>query len=198
MIALVRHGETAANREGRLQGRLDLPLNETGRVQADGLAAALARGTRPLVVVTSPLLRARQTAAVISAATGAPLEVDDRLIEVDYGDLDGRPLAEVPADLARRWRTEDGFAPPNGESLAAVSARVEPCLDVLLDRGDEGLVVAVSHVTPIKAAVTWALGIHHLHAWRMFLDTASITRIGRGVDGPVLRGLNERVIPVVE
>ncbi len=69
-------------------------------------------------VVASPLLRTRQTAA----AFGAAVEIDDRFIELDYGEYDGLPLADVPAELWDRWRTDSDFAPPGGESLVALRA----------------------------------------------------------------------------
>jgi probable phosphoglycerate mutase len=87
-----------------------------------------------------------------------------------------------------RWRAEDGTA-PEGESLDSLSRRVESfCLEAL---EDDGLVVAVSHVSPIKAAAAWALGVDGTVAWRMFLGLASITRVGRGRSSPVLLSFNE-------
>src|SRR4051812_47094038 len=103
MIILVRHGQTEMNREGRLQGRLDAPLTELGMEQARRCAASLA-GTDAGTVVTSPLQRAADTARQIAAVLGAAVEIDDRLIELDYGDWDGRRLGDVgPAEWAR-WR----------------------------------------------------------------------------------------------
>jgi broad specificity phosphatase PhoE len=124
-------------------------------------------------VVCSPLRRARETAA----ALGLPFEVDDRWIELDYGELDGRPLAEVPADLWPRWRADVGFAPPGGESLAALGARVRAACADLAGEAAEADVVVVSHVSPIKAAVAWALGVGDELSWRLHVAPASVTRI---------------------
>jgi broad specificity phosphatase PhoE len=97
VITLTRHGQTALNRGGRLQGRVDAPLSDFGRAQARALADALA--SQPVArVVSSPLGRARATAEVIAARHGIGIEVDDRLIELDYGEWDGVALADVAVE----------------------------------------------------------------------------------------------------
>jgi broad specificity phosphatase PhoE len=189
VIIFVRHGQTAVNREGRLQGRLDPPLTDLGRDQARLAAAALV-GSDVKLVVTSPLARAADTGRAIAEATGARLEHDDRLLELDYGEWDGRRFAEVSAEEWQQWRNDPSFAPPGGESLVSVGLRIAEFCDEQL-RDDE-TVVAVSHVSPIKAAVIWALGIGDEATWRMHLDVASMTRIGRRADAPpFLAGYND-------
>ena len=188
MIAFARHGQTAVNAGGRLQGRLDEPLSELGAVQAGALADLFA--SEPVTrVVSSPLVRARDTAAAIAARHGLTVEIDERLIELDYGAWDGVPLADVAPEDWAAWRADPAFAPPDGESLVDVSARVASfCGDAL---GDE-LVVAVSHVSPIKAAVCCALSIDERATWRMQLGLASVTRVGARPDGsPYLLSYNE-------
>lgn len=185
MLILLRHGQTATNAEGRLLGRADPELTELGLAQARAAATALGGVDR---VVTSPLRRARLTAECL----GAPIEVDDRWIELDYGDYDGLPFQEVPSDVWSRWRDDADFVPPGGESLAAVGKRVRAaCADLAEDAAEKNVVV-VSHVSPIKAAVAWALGVGDETAWRMFLDVAAVTRIAVGPRGPSLRSFNER------
>lgn len=188
MIALVRHGETATNRAGRLLGRADPPLTDTGSEQAAALATRFAAGPTPVAIVASPLQRAVDTAAVIAAQFEVDVEIEDRLVEIDYGEWDERGFEDVPADEMRRWRADPTFAPPGGESLAAVQARAAACGDELLERAGDGLVVAVSHVSPIKAIVAWSLGVGPEIAWRMRLDLASVTRVDRG---PTLLTFNE-------
>jgi len=184
MLYLARHGQTEANAAGRLLGRLDPPLTDVGRAQAAALGRALSSATR---VVSSPLLRARETATVI----GPPVEVDERWIELDYGVWDGRPLGEIPAELWSQWRADPEFAPEGGESLAALGRRVAgACQELAPDAVDDDVVV-VSHVSPIKAGVAWALGVGDGVAWRMFVDVASLTRIAITDRGPVLRSFNE-------
>jgi broad specificity phosphatase PhoE len=187
VIVFARHGQTAPNRDGLVLGRADPELTDEGRRQAALLASALA-GEPVTAIRTSPLLRARQTADALSAACDVPVTVDDRLLEIDWGTWEGRPAGSLAVPEVDRWRADDGTA-PEGESLDALSRRVESfCLDTI---DEEGLVVAVSHVSPIKAAAAWALGVDGTVAWRMFLGLASITRVGRGRTSPVLLSFNE-------
>jgi broad specificity phosphatase PhoE len=192
VLILVRHGQTDANASGLLLGRADPPLNETGYRQACALAAALPRAAR---IVSSPLRRARHTAAVLAgAAPGAMdadgVEVDGRWIEMDYGDLDGRPATALDDRSWRKWRQDPDFVPAGGESLAAVCARVQEACVELGDDAARGDVVVVSHVSPIKAAVTWALGVGHEVGWRMFLADAAVCRIDTSGRVPLLLAFN--------
>ena len=183
MLVLVRHGETAANVDGLLLGRADPPLTDRGRAQSRALAAALPSPDR---VIASPLQRARDTAA----AFGQTVEVDERWIELDYGDLDEQPASSVPADVWERWRSDPTTAPRGGEPLAKLGERVrEACADLLHDAAG-GVVVVVTHVSPIKAAVAWALAVPDDVAWRMYVEDASVTRIDVESTGPVLRWFN--------
>jgi broad specificity phosphatase PhoE len=187
MIVFARHGQTAPNRDGLVLGRADPELTEEGHRQAALLAAALS-GELVAAILTSPLLRARQTAEAVGAACGVPVGVDERLVEIDWGTWEGRPAGSLAVADVDRWRADDGTA-PEGESLDSLSRRVESfCVETL---EQEGLVVAVSHVSPIKAAAAWALGVDGTVAWRMFLGLASITRVGRGRTSPVLLSFNE-------
>ena len=179
MIAFVRHGQTELNRGGRLQGRLDAALSELGVHQAAALGRGFAK--EPVVrVFSSPLRRACDTAAAIAREHGLDVDVDERLIELDYGEWDGLALTDVPAAEWAAWRADPNFAPPGGERLVDVTARVSAfCAEV----GDPGLVVAVSHVSPIKAAVCNALRVDERATFRMQLDVAAVTRIGHRPDG---------------
>lgn len=185
MLYLVRHGRTAHNAGRRLLGREDVPLDGLGRRQADalGMVKELSNAAR---VVTSPLLRARQTAA----ALGPPVTVDERWIEIDYGIFDGFRLEEAP-ELWRGWAKDLTFAPEGGESLAAVSRRVRGACEDLWSEASESDVVVVTHVSPIKAAIAWAIGAGDETSWRMFVDVASVSSIGPGYTGPVLRTFND-------
>ena len=184
MLLVVRHGQTAANAAGQLLGRADVPLTETGLRQAEALAAAIGPVDR---VISSPLQRARRTAA----AFGRPVEIDERWTELDYGIYDERPLGEVPRELWEGWRGDAEFTPPEGESLASVGRRVRTACDDLVPAAMDTDVVVVSHVSPIKAAVAWALDADDGIAWRTFVAVASITRIGITDRGPILRSFNE-------
>ena len=184
MLILVRHGRTEANAGGLLQGRLDLPLDELGRAQAAAVGAVLSGVSR---VVCSPLLRTRQTAE----ALGLPVTVDERWVELDYGEWDGQPLGSLPREAWATWRADIGFTPPGGESLLTLGARVrEACAD-LCEEAAEHDVVVVSHVSPIKAAAAWALGTSDEITWRLFLSPASITRVVTAGPAPSLHAFND-------
>jgi broad specificity phosphatase PhoE len=192
VLILVRHGQTDANARRLLLGRADPPLNETGLRQAHALAAALPRAAR---IVSSPLLRARHTAAVLAGAEPGDtdtdaVEVDERWIEMDYGDLDGRPAADLDEQSWHRWKQDPHFVPAGGESVAAVCNRVrKACLDLADDAARRDVVV-VSHVSPIKAAVTWALGVSDEVGWRMFLADAGVCKIDTSGQAPLLLAFN--------
>jgi broad specificity phosphatase PhoE len=183
VLLLVRHGETSPNVDGLLLGRADPPLTARGQEQARALAAALPRPDR---VVSSPLTRAVATAG----AFGVDIEVDERWVELDYGELEGRAPSAVPDELWTRWRRDPAFAPPGGESLLAVGERVRAACEALSGPAASSVVVVVSHVSPIKAAMAWALGTGDELAWRMFVEGASVSRIDVETSGPILRWFN--------
>ena len=192
MLILVRHGESVANAQGLLLGRTDAELTDAGRAQAAAVPALL---TRPVLEVrSSPLVRALDTADLLDL--GLPVTVDERWVEVDYGEFECQPLGGIPAEVWQQWQRDRGFRPAGGESLAEVDGRVEAaCAELFAADGAgarraDGDVVVVSHVTPIKAAVAWALGAPDLY-WRLYLRTASVTRIGWNRDAPILHGYNE-------
>ena len=187
MLVLLRHGQTQLNAEGRLAGRLDVDLTDTGVRQAAAAAAAILAFGPPTVVIASPLRRAVHTAE----ALGCPVVIDERWIELDYGEYDGRPHGELPPGWWERWRADTSLVVPGGESIDALGSRVRQACEELRARADESLVVVVSHVSPIKAAVAWALGVGDDVAWRMNLSPASITRIAVRSATPSLHGFNE-------
>jgi probable phosphoglycerate mutase len=191
-LHLVRHGRTEANASGLLLGRLDPPLDEVGRAQATAAADAIGAVTGIGRVISSPLARARDTASFIAARVGVDVVVDDRWVELDYGDYDGVALTDVPADEWARWRADPTFTPPGGESLVSLRHRVDASLDQLRDELADGPdVVVVSHVSPIKAAVAWTLGVGDEVTWRMYLAPASICRVRVDRRGPSLTGFND-------
>jgi len=185
VLYLVRHGRTARNAGGRLLGREDVQLDDLGRLQAReiGQVPELRNASR---VVCSPLLRARETAATLDL----PVAIDERWSEIDYGVFDGLRLDEAP-ELWRNWSVDLSYAPEGGESLASLAGRVREACDDLWDEAVEKDLVVVTHVSPIKAAVAWALGVGDETSWRLFVDVASVTTIGPGSSGPVLRSFNQ-------
>jgi broad specificity phosphatase PhoE len=183
MLLLVRHGETLPNRQRLLLGRADPPLTEDGATHAHRLVASLPRPDR---VISSPLRRARDTAAVF----GRPVEVDERWIELDYGELDEQPSASVPHEVWARWRADSSFAPAGGETLSGLSSRVSAACAELSAAAAVSTVVVVTHVSPVKAALAWALDVPIGVSWRMYVEDGSVSRVDIGPDGPVLRWFN--------
>jgi broad specificity phosphatase PhoE len=183
VLIVVRHGRTAANASGLLLGRrLDPDLDDLGRRQTAALAGVLA----PARVISSPLRRARQTAE----ALGGPVEIDERWVELDYGELDGTPLRDVPAEVWSSWRADPGWAPPGGESLVDLGRRVGEACEAVAEEAGERDVVVVTHVSPVKAAMAWALGVGEEISFRSYVAPASITTIATAAGRPSLHGFN--------
>ena len=113
------------------------------------------------------------------------------LIELDYGSYEGLRQAEVPSNVWRDWRNDNDFAAPQGESLNQVQRRVAEACDDLVQRLNGRTAVVVSHVSPIKSAVAWALGMDASVGWKTQLSTASITRISVSSNGVALTAFNE-------
>ncbi|MEE3354098.1 MAG: histidine phosphatase family protein [Actinomycetota bacterium] len=188
MLYVVRHGRTEANAAGLLLGHLDPELDEVGERQALAVARSLGPVDR---VVCSPLLRTRRTAEAFTVRDGSPVEVDERWIEMDYGEFDGRPLTEVSPETWELWRADLDWAPPGGESHRALGLRVRTALDDLFEASRTSELVVVTHVSPIKVALAWALGVGDEVAWRTFVAPSSVMTVGAGLAGPSLRGFND-------
>src|SRR4051794_20638503 len=150
-IALVRHGQSTWNADARLQGQADPPLSELGRREAAALAPALG-AFAPERVITTDLRRARETAQ----ALGHPAAVPDPVWrEIDVGEWEGRPLAELPAGQEPAWRGGD-LVPPGGERWEELEARVADALDGLIAAGGDWLVV--THGGGTRAGVAHGAG----------------------------------------
>ena len=179
MLILVRHGRTSANAAGLLQGRVDNKLDDVGVQQASQIAAALSRADQPPDrIISSPLLRARQTAEATAELTGLEIAIDERWSELDYGEWDEIPISEVRASDWQRWRADTGFAPPGGESLAQLNDRVDAACNELAALAAGRNVAVFTHVSPIKSAVRWALGTSDEISWHLHVSQAQITTIG--------------------
>ena len=185
MLFLVRHGRTDANAKGLLQGRLDPPLDAIGRRQAAAIAAMIGDVDE---VISSSLERATETAAYF----GREVAIDDRWIELAYGEYEGVPTGEVPPEVWQSWKTNSMFATKGGESFGALDARVRSACDDLAERIRGRNVVVVSHVSPIKAAVGWALNTSMDIMFHCHLSQASLCRVDMGRFGPLLHSFNEQ------
>ena len=175
---LVRHGSTEHSPLRRFSGRNDLPLSDLGEHQAAALAGHAAAFGPVAAVVSSPLPRARQTAAAIAGALGREVEENDGLTETDFGAWEGFTGEEVrarwPAEHAA-WLASVDAAPPGGEAFSAVARRVRRARDQIIAAHPGETVVVVSHVTPIKVLLLLALDAPLLSMFRLHLDTASVS-----------------------
>jgi broad specificity phosphatase PhoE len=161
MIHLARHGQTAYNAEGRFQGHLPVPLDDTGRAQARELAEAVA-DVEVKTLVCSPLARARETADIVAQRIGLTPEEEARFAETDTGDWTGRSFAEIEAEDPegfRRFQVSDPtFRYPGGESFAEQSERVQDGLRDLRARPEALPALVVCHRGVIRLALAAATG----------------------------------------
>ena len=190
-IIAIRHGETAWNVDTRIQGHLDIPLNDTGLWQARQVARALA-GEPLSAIYASDLQRAHTTARAIAEVTGAPLVPEPALRERSFGELEGRTFAEIEAELpeqARRWRQRDPhFAPEGGETLVQLRERIAATTHRLAAQHTGGLVVLVAHGGVLDVLYRLATG-QELQAPRTWqLTNAAINRLLWTPEGLTLVG----------
>jgi probable phosphomutase (TIGR03848 family) len=186
-VLLVRHGTTPTT--GRLlPGRAaGLHLSDAGKAQAGRLAERVATLERPPVAVySSPLERARETAAPIARALGLRVRTEHGLVEVDIGAWTGRSLRR--AMRTREWpavqRFPSGFRFPGGESFVELAARTTDAVLRLVERHRGETVLAVSHADPIRAVVATAAGIPLDLLHRIAVATCSVSAITYREDGP--------------
>lgn len=188
LIALMRHGQTDWNLEGRVQGRTDIPLNDTGRRQArDAANAILARGNSWDVVTSSPLLRARESAQIVAEILDRPLgEPVEGLVEQSYGEAEGVAVAE----LHERW-PDRIFA--GGETPQELEARVLRTLDHLAELHSGTPLLAVSHGAYIRRLIATVTNREYYDVPR--IPNASITTVEYTASGWVVRSVNDEPEP---
>ena len=191
---LLRHGETPLSADKRFAGIGEIPLTDTGVMQARAAAKALADRSID-AIVSSPLKRTRQTAQEVADVLGLPVHTEEGFRETDFGDWEGYSFAEVrerwPAELDA-WLADPSVAPPHGESFTTTARRVRTGRDKLLVRFRQQTVLVVSHVTPIKMLVRAALDAPPSALYRMYLDVSSISEVDWYADGPaVLKLFND-------
>ncbi|WOP15034.1 histidine phosphatase family protein [Ottowia sp. SB7-C50] len=174
-ILAIRHGETAWNVGGRIQGHLDIPLNDTGRAQARRLARALAGRDAIDLIVSSDLARAFETARTVADATGAPLVANAALRERCFGDFQGQTYAEIAdtwPDDAERWRRrEPAWSPPGGqgESLLLFRERVTQAVQALAAENTGKHIALFTHggVLDVLYRAATGLGLQDARTWQI-------------------------------
>ena len=191
-VLLVRHGQTPTTGKllpGRAPG---LHLADKGVEQAQRAGERIAELAKVGALYTSPLERARETAAPIAAATGLKAKVERGLLECDFGQWTGAELASLMK--LPEWRTvqkaPSTFRFPDGESFTEMQVRIVSTLDRLRAAHPGGTIVCVSHADPIKAAMAHAIGTHLDLFQRIVISTCSISAIGFTTDGPIALTVN--------
>lgn len=194
-VLLVRHGQTPLSVERRYSGRGNPVLTELGRAQAAGVAARIAQEPEVAAVISSPLDRTRQTAQAIVDRIGGAVVVDDGFIENDFGAWEGLTFAEAKSrdpQVHAAWLGDTTVPAPDGESFAATSERAITATGALLRAYPGRTVVVVSHVTPIKSLLRYALDVGPQLLFRLHLDLASVSVTEFYPDGgAVVRSVNE-------
>lgn len=177
-LLLLRHGETEFSAARRYSGRGNPPLTDLGRRQAEAAAEYLARRGGISAVISSPLQRAFDTAAVAGKALGVDVAVDDDLVETDFGTWEGLTFGEAAArdpELHSKWLSDTRVDPPGGESFDAVQRRVRRARNRIIAEQGAATVLVVSHVTPIKTLLRLALDAGSSILYRLHLDPASLS-----------------------
>ncbi|MFC6082041.1 bifunctional RNase H/acid phosphatase [Sphaerisporangium aureirubrum] len=189
-LLLLRHGETPFSVERRFSGIGDPELTATGLRQAEAAATRLSRAPYAVdVIVSSPLSRARATAEAVATRTGVEVLIEDGLRELDFGDWEGQTFTEIqrhwPTEL-KDWLADPSAAPPGGESFSQAADRVSTVKEKLLLDHKGKTVLVVSHVTPIKLLLRFALLAPPEVLYRIHLDVASLSAVDYFPDGPEL------------
>lgn len=199
-VLMVRHGRTPTTGKvlpGRAKG---LHLDETGQSQARAVAEHLGQLQGVTAIYTSPLERARETAAPTAAALGIRPVVDRGLVEIDTGEWTGADLTQ--ARRSRVWKVVQqyptGFAFPGGESMVQMQARVVTALAGIVARHPSETVIAFSHADVIRVAVAHAMGVHLDLFQRIMVGTCSVSTVSYHQTGAAVLGVNWTPAPFGE
>jgi broad specificity phosphatase PhoE len=193
-IYLVRHGQTAWNKEEIFRGRTDVPLDETGLKQAE-LAAEYFKGMEIHGIYSSPLARAWQTAEKIAQFHSLRVQALEGIIDLSFGNWEGHPHEEIKTidpETYRQWRDEPHLARlPGGESLDEVRIRSMAALEEVIQKHPGKTLVLVSHRVINKVLICGILGIENSHFWQIGQDTTAINLIQYRNGKYILSILNE-------
>jgi len=191
---LIRHCETASNRDGRTQGLSDGELDPTGREQAVAVAASL-ESENLAAVYSSPLKRALDTAKAIAELHNLTVQIEADLRELNQGDLDGLTFEELRshhADFLREWLSNPGpLKMPGGESLQELQDRAYACLERIVARHQGSTVAIVSHNFTILSLLCRVIGLDLSKFRRLEQSVAGKSIIEFRENGPVLVLLND-------
>ena len=195
-LIIVRHGETDWNKEKLIQGVTDIPLNETGKKQAESLAEYLHRYYAIDAIFCSPLQRAWQTAACFAGLSGLPIQKEEGLKEIHFGDWEGKTFAQIgkshPEALAH-WVNDPSrcVIPGKGESVKQVYRRFVAVARDVCEKYEGKSVLIVSHHVPCKMILAEAIGLSLEQMHGIKLENCGVNVLDIGKERSVLRRLNE-------
>ena len=192
-LLLARHGQTEENNQGKIQGQLDVPLNERGREQARLLRDRLA-GVKIAVAYTSPLARALETAQIVLEPHGLEPRQEDRLKEASYGVWEGMTWLEVqnkyPLAFAE-WAVDRERAPEGAETTHQVKSRAHQLMGEIRSEHREGTVLVLTHGGPLRLMLCCAFDIPPEWAFDMAIDNTAISELTFAGQRVVLRRHND-------
>ena len=175
-ILLARHGECRGNTDGLFRGRIDFPLNDRGRIQAEELAGAVAP-LHPSAVYSSPLLRAVETAEACGRRCSLPVIVDEGFTNISLGPWEGRPKTEIAREFPREWglwlTDPEQLEIDGAETLKHVLFRSMESLNSLVKRHKGETILLLTHRTVIKPLFAGCLAIPSPWFWKTHTDTAA-------------------------
>ena len=193
-IYLIRHGECAGNKENRIRGCMDFPLNETGGLQAHALAKAM-KDKNIEYIYSSPLSRAMTTAGILGDALGLPYEGREGFCNIHLGPWENRKKAELAVEEPEKWQTwldqPEELKIEGGETLDEVRDRALAELDRVIEEHRGCNIALVAHRGVLKPLMAGALGVSRPCYWRLHVDTASYSLLTfDSLHGYCLMGLN--------
>jgi broad specificity phosphatase PhoE len=200
-LVLVRHGETVWHAENRYAGRTDVALNDRGREQARRLARWAATAGLD-AVWCSPLIRARETAEAAAAVAGLTAQVDERLVELDFGRGEGLTSGDMEQrfpEALEAFRADPATHHlPGGEDPYAAVTRALACLGEIADEHPFGRVLVVAHTTLLRLTLCRLIGVDLGEYRRLFplVRNAALTEIAFGGDHIALLQFNAPLEPI--
>ncbi len=191
LLVFWRHARTSMNASRLLQGKAsDTELDEVGIQQARSVGRHIREKYAPDMVFSSPLKRTQQTLAV-GGFTDIPIQLDPRLMEMDYGKLEGHLAADFTEEISQ-WSKDPSIRFSTGESLQELFERVSLACEEIPTQDLEGKCLLVcSHATPIKAAIVWALGGNAEMIMKMQINLASVSLVAKTKYGKIVMSYNE-------
>lgn len=179
-LYLVRHGQTVWNSSGKYQGHTDVALSEKGLAQAEKTVERF-RSVHLDGVIASPLMRAADTARGIAETHGLPLETDSRLMELSFGDWEGKTYDEIekiwPGMIEAMYHDAGTLKLPNGESFEDCQTRCMEAVNEIIQRGDSKSYAIVCHGAALRTIICALIHIPLARSWNLALSNASISQV---------------------